>query len=115
MDDEPELGTVAMNMLGSLGYRVHFESESLEALQRFMEDPRQFDLVISDVTMPNMTGDAVAREFLKIRPDIPIILCTGFSSQLNESQAESMGVRECLKKPLRMKDLVRSIRNILDE
>lgn len=115
VDDEPELGTAAMNMLSSLGYRVHFESESHKALQRFMEDPRQFDLVISDVTMPEMTGDALAREFLQIRPDIPIILCTGFSGRLNESQAKSMGVRKFLKKPLRMKDLACTIRNVLDE
>lgn len=98
VDDEPELGTAAMNMLSSLGYRVHFESESHKALQRFMEDPRQFDLVISDVTMPEMTGDALAREFLQIRPDIPIILCTGFSGRLNESQAKSMGVRKFLNR-----------------
>ena len=114
LDDEVQLGMVAKKMLRGLGYRVHVESDSLNALRLFKEDPKQFDLVISDLTMPKMAGDALARELMAIRPDIPIILCTGFSHRLDKSQAKSMGIREILSKPLRFTDLAAKVRNTLD-
>ncbi len=114
IDDEVGLGTIAENMLRRLGYRVQTETDSLEALRHFMEDPHRFDLVISDVSMPRMTGDVLSREFLEIRPDIPIILCTGFSERLNSEQARAIGVREFLLKPLKMEVLAGKIRQVLD-
>jgi PAS domain S-box-containing protein len=109
VDDEVQLANTLGGMLRSLGYRVQVESESIQALRRFREDPEQFDLVISDMTMPNITGDVLARELMQIRVDIPIILCTGFSRRIKESQVESMGIRELMKKPICIEDLAAAV------
>jgi two-component system cell cycle sensor histidine kinase/response regulator CckA len=75
----------------------------------------RFDLVITDMTMPNLAGDKLAQELLRIRPGIPIILCTGFSEHITEEKAKTMGIREFAMKPLAMKELASAIRRALDE
>jgi len=87
----------------------------VEALKLFQNDPKRFDLVISDMTMPNMTGDKLAREILAIRPDIPIILCTGYSERFTEGQAGKMGIKAFIMKPLVIGDLAATIRKVLDQ
>jgi CheY-like chemotaxis protein len=87
---------------------------SIEALEAFRAQPDRFDLVITDMTMPNMTGAELAPKLLDIRPDIPIILCTGFSEVINEEKAKAMGIREYILKPVVRDVLARTIRKVLD-
>ncbi len=101
-------------MLERLGYKVTSRIRSLEALELFRKNPDQFDLVITDMTMPEMTGDKLARELMKIRPDIPIILCTGYSKRISEEKAKEMGIRAFLMKPIVMRDLAETVRKALE-
>ena len=80
----------------------------------FRANPDRFELVITDMTMPNMTGDKLAQEILSIRPGIPIILCTGFSEYITEERAKALGIQEFVMKPLVMRDLATVIRRALD-
>lgn len=114
VDDETDLVEVVKKMLELLGYQVTTRSSSLEALAAFQAEPDQFDLVITDQTMPHMTGINLAGEILKLRPDIPLILCTGYSETVSESEAKDMGVREFLFKPIVMRDLAEIVRRVLD-
>jgi CheY-like chemotaxis protein len=84
-------------------------------LEAFRARPNDFDLVITDMTMPNMRGDDLARELLKIRPDIPIILCTGFSEMISEEKAKILGIRRFIMKPIFKKDMAKVIREVLDK
>ena len=77
--------------------------------------PDKFDLVITDMTMPQMTGDALAQELMKIRPDLPVILCTGFSENITKEKAETMGIKAFLMKPLLKEEMAHTIRRVLDE
>ena len=92
-DEEPQLQSVT-RMLEKLGYKIVAKSDSLEALDVFRAESGEFDLVITDQTMPKMTGDKLARSILIIRPDIPVILCTGFSEVIDAEEAKGMGIRE---------------------
>jgi PAS domain S-box-containing protein len=113
VDDETALIEVGQSMLTSLGYQVTAMSNSSDALELFQENKNQFDLVITDMTMPSMRGDHFARELLKIRSDIPIILCTGFSDVISEDKAKKIGIRKFIMKPLFKRDLARAIREVL--
>ncbi|MEH0019201.1 MAG: PAS domain S-box protein [Desulfobacter sp.] len=113
VDDEPEIISMEIQMLRRLGYRVTASTRSLEALSMFTEDPGKFDLVISDVAMPGMAGDQLARAMMKIRPDIPILLCTGFSETMNAEKAAAMGVRGFILKPMMSRELSAKIRKVL--
>ena len=115
IDDEEMLAEMAKTMLERLGYTVTVKNSSLEALTCFQNQPDLYDLVITDQTMPGMTGVDLARRLLQIRPELPIILCTGFSSQISEDRARAMGIREFALKPLSKKDIARLIRKVLDE
>ena len=101
-------------MLESLGYTVTARSGSIEALKLFTDTPDKYDLVITDMTMPKMTGAELTHELLKIRPDIPVILCTGFSQLITEAKAKEIGVKSFVMKPLVMKDLANVVRGVLD-
>ena len=100
VDDEEMLRELGQAMLEDLGYSVTARSNSLEALTTFMNEPDQFDLVITDQTMPGITGVDLARRMLQIRPDIPIILCTGYSNLVDEESAKAIGIRDFALKPL---------------
>ena len=115
IDDEEALVAIGRQMLESLGYEVTTRVSSQEALALFKAYPKRFDLVITDQTMPNMTGDELARELIAIRPGIPIILCTGFSTRISDQKAYEMGIRGFVMKPFIMQDLAESIRKVLDE
>ena len=115
VDDEPELADLGKRMLEHLGYRVDVRTSPLEALELFRADPERFDAIITDMTMPHLTGLNLAREILAIRPTLPIILCTGFSEQADEAKSHSAGVRSFLFKPLVISELANALRKALDE
>ncbi len=115
VDDEEILAEMGKHMLERLGYHVTVRKSSLEALKTFQNQPDQFDVVITDQTMPGMTGVDLARRMLQIRPDIPVILCTGYSTLISEEKAKSMGIREFALKPLSKKDIALLIRNVVDD
>ena len=102
-------------ILGSLGYNVIARNSSIEALELFKEKKGSFDLVITDMTMPHMTGERLAENLMQIRPDIPVILCTGFSSMIDEQKALGMGIRAFVSKPVLKRELAETIRKVLDE
>lgn len=114
VDDEPTIVKLCRQMLERQGYEVETRTSSLEALELFRTKPHRFDMVITDMTMPGMTGDRLAVEMMRIRPDIPVLLCTGYSEQISEKQAMEMGICAFAMKPLVMKELNRTIRNVLD-
>jgi len=101
--------------LERLGYQVTIRTSSLDALEAFRAGPDKFDLVITDMTMPNMTGVQLAPKLLEIRSDIPIILCTGFSEITDANKAKALGIREFLMKPIVRDQIARTIRKVLDE
>jgi PAS domain S-box-containing protein len=114
VDDELPLLEIGKKILKRLGYQVDVRTGSLEALEAFRIKPHGYDLVITDLTMPNMTGDRLAREILSIRPDIPIILCTGFSQVVSSEQARAIGIKEMVMKPLTVRNLAETVRRVLD-
>ncbi|THB75532.1 MAG: response regulator [Desulfobacteraceae bacterium] len=114
VDDEPSIVKLNANFLGQLGYTVKTCDNSLKALEVFSSDPSRIDLVITDMTMPKMTGDKLAMELLKIRPDLPVILCTGFNKSINDISAEMIGVKALLHKPVSFHFLSQKIRQVLD-
>jgi len=114
IDDEEILADVGKAMLERLGYRVTVRRNSIEALNTFQNQPDQFDLVITDQTMPGMTGSDLARRMLQIRPGMPIILCTGYSTVMSEEKACSLGIKGFAFKPLAKNDLAALIRKVLD-
>ena len=103
------------HMLRRLGYEVTALTSSRELLEIFAKDPLAYDLVITDMTMPGMTGDKLAGELLALRQDIPIIVCTGYSERIGEENAEEFGVRGVLLKPVSRDELARKVREVLDD
>ena len=114
VDDEDTLVTLGKKILEKLGYTVTTRTSSIEALELFRAQPDGFDFVITDMTMPNMTGDRLAKELLEIRNDIPILLCTGYSERISKEKANQIGICDFVMKPLEMGNLARTIRNVLD-
>jgi PAS domain S-box-containing protein len=115
IDDEKAAIDAIQSMLLKLGYSVTSRTSSIEALEAFRHKASTFDLVITDQTMPNMTGKELAGELMLIRPDIPIILCTGFSDQINEAEAKKMGISAFVLKPIVVREMAFTIRNVLDK
>ncbi|MCF8085000.1 MAG: response regulator, partial [Deltaproteobacteria bacterium] len=115
VDDEAVSVGVVETLLERLGYAVDTQTSSVEALKMFQNDPQRFDLIITDQTMPGMTGADLAKEIMRIRPRVPIILCTGFSEQINEEQAKEMGIRAFIMKPFVSRQLAKTVRGVLDE
>ncbi|CAB5087125.1 hypothetical protein D3OALGB2SA_1065 [Olavius algarvensis associated proteobacterium Delta 3] len=115
VDDEEVLVDLGKQMLESLGYTVIGETDPKAALQRFEARPENFDMVITDLTMPGMTGDALAKTIIRSRPDLPIILVTGFSERETQEHAGNMGIREIVMKPLTILDLASVVRRVLDQ
>jgi signal transduction histidine kinase len=114
VDDEDLLAELGKKLLERLGYQVTVKTKSFEALETFQNQPYDFDLVITDQTMPDMTGLDMARRMLQIRHNIPIILCTGYSALVDEEKAKSQGIKEFAMKPLNNSTLARLIRKVLD-
>jgi|GEM_PF-2382425 len=114
VDDEPALENIGKQILKSLGYQVTTRSSSIEALELFKAKPNHFDLVITDMSMPIMSGDILSAELLKIKPEIPIILCTGYSSKISDKTAKGIGIKAFVYKPIVRNDLAKSIRAVLD-
>ena len=115
VDDEKAIVEIIQKNLISLGYAVEARTSSYEALELFKSMPGNFDLVVTDMTMPQMTGDRLARELIKIRPDLPVILCTGFSERMTNEKAERLGLKAFLQKPLLKSEMAYTIRKVLDE
>jgi len=115
VDDEQVIITMERLVLERLGYQVTSRTSSIEALEAFKADPDKFDLVITDMSMPKMPGDKLAAELIKIRPDIPILICTGFSETLTEERIKSIGIKGLLMKPMTIKDLAPMLRDALDK
>jgi len=113
VDDEQPLVEIGKQMLERLGYKVDTRTSSIEALNLFKADPSRFDLVITDIVMPNMTGDKLADKLMGIRPDIPIVLCTGYSEKFTHKHASEKGIEAFLMKPLVMQDLASTVRQAL--
>jgi len=114
VDDEPAIVDIGRRMLERLGYEVVTSTTGIKALEAFRKQPENFDLVITDMTMPKMTGDELATELLGIRPGIPIILCTGFSERITEEKAKEMGIRKFVMKPLVVGEMAEAVREMLD-
>ena len=114
VDDEKDIRETSRMMLTQLGYRVTVCEDPLQALAMIREDKGRFDLVISDQTMPAMTGTELLAEILKIRPNLPVILCTGYSQQLTEEKARQLGARLMMMKPVIFRQLAESVRQVLD-
>ena len=114
VDDEMHIVEMMQQMLGMLGYEVTTRLSSAEALELFRGDPQAFDLVITDQTMPAMTGEELTREIMAVRPDIPVILCTGFSENFTEEAARQLGIREYIMKPVDMNIISHGVRRALD-
>jgi CheY-like chemotaxis protein len=114
IDDEEAILTMGKKLLERLGYQVTSQISSVEALEVFRANSNKFDLVITDMAMPNMSGDKLSAELVKINPDIPVLLCTGYSEIMSEEKAFSMGIKGFLIKPIVLKDLSQKIREVLD-
>ena len=114
VDDEEPIVEMAHEMLERLGYDVISVQNSEEALALFRRQHNQFNLVVTDLTMPNMTGEELAKEMLRIRSDIPIIMCTGFSEVVPPEKAKELGVKEYIMKPFLNRELAVTIRKVLD-
>ncbi len=114
VDDEPVLVEVGEIMLKRLGYKVTTRTSSVEALSLFREQPDRFDLLITEMTMPHLTGYKLARKMINIRSTIPVILCTGFSKLIDEQDAKSLGISEFIMKPIVLNDLAFAVRRALD-
>ena len=100
-------------MFKSVGYKVVTETNSLQAMETFRADPHGFDLVITDMTMPGLRGEELARQIIALRPDMPIILCTGYSDLIDEKRAREMGIREFVMKPYSVAKFADTIRKAI--
>ena len=115
VDDEHMIVKLTSRILEQLGYDVVGSNSSVEALDMIRKNPNDFDLVITDMAMPHLTGDRLTHEILKIRPDLPVILCTGYSSRINDDSIKKIGVRAVLMKPVNREKLSEIIRTVLDK
>ncbi|MDK9707493.1 MAG: ATP-binding protein [Desulforhopalus sp.] len=115
VDDETLVAQMQALLLESLGYSVTQETDPLRTLQIFNANPNAYDLIVTDMTMPKMNGAALTQNILAIRPDISVVLCTGFSELVNEAKARSLGVKAFAMKPLTRKTIAKIVRKALDD
>ncbi len=115
VDDEEVIIRLERQMLERLGYRVSYRTSSPDALKVFSANPYSFDLVITDMTMPTMTGDELARELIAVRGDIPIIICTGFSERIDEAKAATIGIKGVMMKPFVKSEMAGMLRKVLGQ
>ncbi len=114
VDDDEELAQMNKRMLENLGYKVTAMTSSADTLDAFQKEPDSYDLLLTDMTMPHMTGAELSEKILAIRPDIPIIICTGFSELINEEKAKNIGINSFVMKPVIKNDLAKAVRKELD-
>ena len=114
VDDEESMVNLNHQRLERLGYNVKSTTKPVEALEWFRADPDQFDVIITDMTMPRMTGDRLAAEILKIRPHMPVIICTGYSERMSAKKAAALGVRKYIEKPIGLRNLASLLREVLE-
>ncbi|MFN2127739.1 MAG: response regulator, partial [Anaerolineales bacterium] len=114
VDDEERIVNMTQKILERLGYTVETKINPIEALELFQLKPAKFDLVITDMTMPQMTGVNLAEKLMEIRKDIPVIVCTGHSSLINEEKAKELGIAAYVMKPIVKQDIAKTIRKVLD-
>ena len=114
IDDERFIVEMGTTMLEALGYKVSAYMNPLEALTAFRASPKEFDLVITDMTMPEMTGDILAEKILDIQPGLPVIICTGYSNLMSPDRARSIGIRELVEKPYTSEEIALAVRRLLD-
>jgi PAS domain S-box-containing protein len=115
VDDDLELLNISEAMLMQLGYEVISKNKSRDALDEFRRIPDHFDLILTDMTMPEMTGEKLAQEVIRIRPDIPVVLCTGYSENIDAQKAKEIGIKAFVMKPLTLRNLAVTIRQVLDK
>jgi len=115
IDDEMTLVEFSKELFESLGYKVTTRTSSIDALNLFRADPDAFDLVITDMTMPKIAGERLTKELMAIRPDIPVILCTGFSTKITDRRLKEIGIRALVEKPFSKKTIGETVRKVLDE
>lgn len=115
VDDEPALADLGRRVLDGMGYQVRSFDNPSEALEAFLADPQGCDLLVTDYTMPKMTGVELGAAFLKERPELPVIVCTGFNNQLREDRARRQGIKWVLYKPMSRSDLGQAVRNALHD
>ena len=115
VDDEEAVAETGKSILERLGYRVEAHTNPQKALDKFSHHGHDFDLVITDMSMPHLSGEELSQRLMEIRPDIPILLCTGYSDKLNAENAYAIGITKFLIKPLEMGKLANIIREVLDE
>jgi CheY-like chemotaxis protein len=115
VDDEDAVVDTGKSILEKLGYQVKGHTDPQKAYDEFAAHGDDFDLVITDMSMPGLTGEELSKQLMEIRPDIPILLCTGYSDQLDAANAYAMGIKKFLLKPLEMGELATVIREVLDE
>ena len=115
VDDEKPLVDIGKDLLEFLGYQVETRTSPIDALEALRAKPDKYDLVITDMTMPNMNGDKLVEEIKKFLPKLPIIICTGFSKRLSQDKKVGMGINSILMKPLTLADLATTVKKVLDE
>ena len=113
VDDEAALAEIGQELLESLGYEVVAETDPLRALARVREAPRSVDLLITDQNMPGLTGADLTRQVLALRPDLPVLMLTGFSETITREKAKALGIREFLLKPILRRDLAKAVEDAL--
>ncbi len=114
VDDEPPVAKMGAQILGRLGYHVTKHTSSSEALEAFRTAPDDFDLVITDLTMPELSGERFAAEVKRIRPDIPVVLCTGYGKKISDERAREIGIAALVQKPFARSELAGTVREVLD-
>jgi CheY-like chemotaxis protein len=114
VDDEKMLVDIGQQALRRLGYDVVSRTSPIEALELFKAKPDFFDLVITDKTMPGMTGDALAKELMSIRPNIPVVICTGYSQPVDQERAKQIGIKALVMKPILINEIASAVRKALD-
>jgi PAS domain S-box-containing protein len=114
VDDDPPVAEAVAGMLRALGYTVRTRTSSLEALAAFEANPGAVDLVITDLAMPGLTGDVLAQRLKRIRPDLPVVLCTGYSETISAEMIRAYGIDGILMKPVVMAELSRFVRQVLE-
>ena len=115
VDDEPAIAKLGKRHLESLGYTTESITDPEKALDMVRSDPNKFDLLITDMAMPKMTGHQLIVETVKIRQDMPTIICTGYSAKISEKEAADIGARSYIMKPINKSELAKMVRKVLDD